>query len=157
MTDEELQAIKVRCDGFRTMNVEPYRGAYEMMGLRQAVDDNEALTTEVERLQVIERQQSEWITQLMDEQPRYAGANARLTTENAAMREIVEAVATEDTCAYESDAGDDVRCVFCAGEDDWREARVRGVMHFMRHTPNCIVTKARALLASESSDTPHEE
>ena len=77
--------------------------------------------------------------------------HAALLAEAERLREIVQAVATEDTCAYEDDAGDDVRCVFCAGEDDWREARARGVMHFIRHTPDCPVTKARALLAEDAT------
>lgn len=74
--------------------------------------------------------------------------------ENAALREIAQAVATEDILCYEGDAGDEVRCPFCTGEEDYKlpKRADRPAYHEFRHEPDCPVTQARALLAGEHQE-----
>ena len=82
----------------------------------------------------------------------------RLRAREAAALAIVREVATEDTLAYEGDAGDDYRCVFCGGHFDWRDGyehtvpmreQMDDIPRALIHAPDCPVTKARALLADE--------
>ena len=82
----------------------------------------------------------------------------RLRAREAAAMAIVREVATEDTLAYEGDAGDDYRCVFCGGHFDWRDGyehtvpmreQMDDIPRALIHAPDCPVTKARALLADE--------
>ena len=74
-------------------------------------------------------------------------------SEHAALREIVTALATTNVLAYEGDAGDWVSCPFaqCTGEDDYRNDDIELDGRF-RHSADCPVTKARALL-SETGGT----
>jgi hypothetical protein len=66
--------------------------------------------------------------------------------ENAALREIVEAVATSRTDEY-IDAFDRRQCVLCEKEyADWDDLRTG------YHTPWCPVTRARALLQKSSEE-----
>ena len=171
MTDEELAAIRERAEkatpgpwfgegaevftrGDASFNWIPtiYHGRSPEQCRQQEQDaafiahartDIPALLAQVERLRAENAQQSEWIAALMDEQPRYATANARLTTENAALREIVQAVAGMDVA---SDAEGHWRyCLFCSWYADDYESTPE-------HAPDCPVTKAQALLASETLD-----
>ena len=80
-----------------------------------------------------------------------ADAFNRLRAENAAMREIVAAVATKDVLSHEGDAGDWISCPFCHGEDDWRNPEHPIDQHFI-HEPTCVVMKARSLLKTEADD-----
>ena len=82
----------------------------------------------------------------------------RRRAREAAALAIVREVATEDTLAYEGDAGDDYRCVFCGGHFDWRDGyehtvpmreQMDDIPRALIHAPDCPVTKARALLADE--------
>ena len=68
----------------------------------------------------------------------------RLQAENAAMREIVEAVARRSifTPFYPADGPDMIRCQWCR-----RTARYARAF---THADDCIVTKARALLQETS-------
>lgn len=73
----------------------------------------------------------------------------RRKAREAALVEIAQAVATDDTLAYESDAGDDQRCVFCYGaKNEHGVSEYQYVQHFRewKHADDCPVTKARALL-----------
>ena len=129
MTDEELAAIKSRCFGFRAMHEEPFAYVYETTGLRQAVDDNEALVAEVERLRRLH--------------VAYEMEHTAIYAENAAMREIVQFVANGDMVIYRDD---EMWCLFgCQGGI---ESSDEGT-HYWQHTPDCPVTKARALLGEE--------
>ena len=85
-------------------------------------------------------------------------AGSRERAREAAALAIVREVATEDTLAYEGDAGDDYRCVFCGGHFDWRDGyehtvpmreQMDDIPRALIHAPDCPVTKARALLADE--------
>ena len=132
MTDEELAAIKSRCFGFRAMYEEPFAYVYETTGLRQAVDDNEALVAEVERLRVVER--SVQFANSPEAQAAIEREHERWMAEHAAMREIVQVVATvfaNDRYEY---------CLYC------------GATNEAFHTPDCMTMKARALLARETPD-----
>lgn len=82
--------------------------------------------------------------------------HAEVAELEAAVMAIVRDVATEDTLAYEGDAGDDYRCVFCGGHFDWGDGeqhsiptreQLSDVPRALVHTPDCPVTKARALLS----------
>ena len=132
MTDEGLETIRKMWHDFR--RVELYRGDpdSEAKLKDELVTYIPALLAEVERLRAENAQQSEWIAALMDEQPHYATANARLTTENVALREIVQAVAR----IQESGTG--------YGMSD--------ALPYDAQISALTIMKARALLASEETD-----
>jgi len=78
------------------------------------------------------------------------------------LREIAEAVATEDVLAYESDAGDEIRCPFCNGDRSWPRDRAPDAQRhpidgWFVHEPSCIVLKARAVLAAAASEEARDE
>jgi aminoglycoside phosphotransferase len=80
-----------------------------------------------------------------------------MTAERDALRKIAQALVTEDWLAYEGDAGDDIRCPGCGGEEaDWRQepkdlapsAAYAWRWQHYQHTAECPITKARALLST---------
>ena len=101
------------------------------------------------------------ISRVITQEQRASGAHragSRERAREAAALAIVREVATEDTLAYEGDAGDDYRCVFCGGHFDWRDGyehtvpmreQMDDIPRALIHAPDCPVTKARALLADE--------
>lgn len=67
----------------------------------------------------------------------------------ALIEQVATQVATEDTLAYEGDAGADQRCVLCGGvkgKDGIFEYQHVSDYHEWKHADNCPVTQARALL-----------
>jgi hypothetical protein len=74
----------------------------------------------------------------------------RLRAENAAMRPIVAAVATEDTIAHMGEDGDIYACIFCTGKDDRKHSKPSTVFKFFIHAPDCIVLPARAFDAAHA-------
>lgn len=116
------------------------------------------LLAEVERLQTenqrLTEERERWAITAVNGYETVADRSVTL----AAAMAIVRDVATEDTLAYEGDAGDDYRCVFCGGHFDWRDGyehtvptreQMDDIPHALVHTSDCPVTKARALLTQE--------
>ena len=136
MTDEELAAIDKAWHTFR--RVELYRGDPD----REAALKNElvnhipALLAEVEQIRAIQRD-----TRLSEER-QMQRAN-RLYDENAAMREIVQAVAQAD---WDECYGHWACPLGCTGKFTGDDTQVPPDL---QHEPDCPVTKARALLGTD--------
>lgn len=66
-------------------------------------------------------------------------------------REIVRAVATTEVLAHEGDAGDNIICPFCNGDEAWPHlsAQEHPIDRWFVHEPTCVVMKARTLLAGD--------
>ena len=77
-----------------------------------------------------------------------ADAFTRLQAENAAMREIVEAVAGRAWYTHSSTLGGDWQQYACCPFEECEQESLEGSRN-IRHTPDCPVTKARALLGRE--------
>ena len=134
----------------------------ELAVTRHAVDDwrDEYARLRAENARLLEERER-WADTALIESERVADRSvtvAELRAREAAALAIVREVATEDTLAYEGDAGDDYRCVFCGGHFDWRDGyehtvpmreQMDDIPRALIHAPDCPVTKARALLADE--------
>jgi hypothetical protein len=99
------------------------------------MSDHEEAMRNIERL--------DQITSVMAMELQYwKDETATLKVENAALREIVEAVATRRDEDW-SVEGDTFSCLIC---DAFMFDRPE---HPHRHSPDCLVTKARALLDTQ--------
>ena len=152
MTDEGLEAIRKMWHDFR--RVELYCGDpdSEAKLKDELVTDIPALLAEVERLRqaledteralMREQLSNQDIAELVDTDA--TRERDTLWSENAALREIVQAVADSDAVTSR-DHGLTVACEWCGG-------RLNTDYSVVEHTDNCVYTKARALMASEETD-----
>lgn len=137
MSDEQLQQIRKRLG---SIVIFPEKS---MDDVQMLADTAKALLAEVERLR-------NSLSIHRNALQKCANDTDRLEAENAATREIVQEVATKSVLSHEGDAGDNVGCPFCWGEEDWRTVEHPIDGKFI-HEPTCTVLKARAIVESEGS------
>lgn len=79
-----------------------------------------------------------------DDAPKLFDEVKRLRAENAAMREIVEAMSSDDALVYRDERTHVMRCVFNCTD----LPQLTGFWNDFVHSERCPVTKARALVQS---------
>lgn len=140
MTDEKLKAIRERWDACNEGEVRASAGTerYRQWLVNVAADEQDLLA-EVDALRRDAAASRNDMHVALEEV-------RRLAPENAALREITRAVAG-GPLAYEGDAGENVLCLFCSGEEDYKQPKPEGsAYHPFRHEDSCPATKARKQL-----------